>query len=122
MGIEPMPISYPQGVFDERLLLYYCNSTIMKISPTHKKQLFQTLLGISDARVLEKFLQDLLTPSEIQEIVLRWQIVQELYKGTSQREIAEKFGVGIATVTRGSRALQNGQGGFIQILQTYEKS
>jgi Trp operon repressor len=36
------------------------------------------------------------------------QIFELLSQGVSQRQVAQKLGVGIATVTRGSRALQAG--------------
>lgn len=48
----------------------------------------------------------LLTPAEIGSISQRLAILDALARGVSQRRIAEDLGVGIATVTRGSRALQ----------------
>ena len=71
----------------------------------------------SDRSLLDKFLEDLLTPKEYEEIATRWQIIKELETGKSQRQITEQLGVGIATVTRGSRALQNAVGGFNQVLE-----
>lgn len=55
---------------------------------------------------LEQYLKVFLTPAEIDAISQRLQIVDLIAKGTAQREISEKLGVGIATVTRGSRMLQ----------------
>ena len=55
---------------------------------------------------MEQLLSDLLTPSEISEISKRLQIFNLLQAGVPQRQIAEQLGVGIATVTRGSRALK----------------
>lgn len=56
---------------------------------------------------MEKILHNLLTPSELSEISKRLQIFELLESGMPQRQIAEKLGVGIATVTRGSRALKD---------------
>jgi len=53
-------------------------------------------------------LKGLLTPYEQQELVNRLQIFELLSQGVSQRQVAQKLGVGIATVTRGSRALKAG--------------
>ena len=53
-------------------------------------------------------LEGLLTPYEQQELINRLQIFELLSKGVSQRRVAQQLGVGIATVTRGSRALQAG--------------
>ncbi|KAB8031846.1 Trp family transcriptional regulator [Fluviispira multicolorata] len=54
----------------------------------------------------EQLLKVFLTPAEIDAISQRVQIVDLISKGVAQREISEKLGVGIATVTRGSRMLQ----------------
>jgi TrpR family trp operon transcriptional repressor len=51
-------------------------------------------------------LRVLFTPNEISEMQRRLQIFALLEEGVSQREIAKQLGVGIATVTRGSRALK----------------
>jgi len=52
-------------------------------------------------------LEQLLTPSEYEEIVKRLQIFRMLVQGVPQRKIAEQLGVGIATVSRGARALKD---------------
>lgn len=54
-------------------------------------------------------LEALLTPYERQEVVHRLQIFALLADGLSQREVAKQAGVGIATVTRGSKAMQAGK-------------
>nr|WP_269447797.1 MULTISPECIES: Trp family transcriptional regulator [Marinomonas] len=64
------------------------------------------LLDTPDIEAMTKKLNALLTPSEISEMQRRLQIFALLEEGVSQREIAKQLGVGIATVTRGSRALK----------------
>ena len=54
-------------------------------------------------------LEALLTPSELQTIATRLEIAERLKAGMTQREIAKQLGVGIATVTRGSRELKAGK-------------
>ena len=78
-------------------------------------QLFQRAMRLSP-QAFEQFLTDMLTPQEISELQLRWEIVQRLHRGIPQREIAQSLGVGIATVTRGSRALQASKGGIKALL------
>ncbi len=80
----------------------------------YTKELISVLvkLGASDKKLLEAFLIDLLTPAEYREIGLRWQIVRMLHKGIPQRQTAEKLGVSVATVSRGSRELLDPKGGF----------
>ena len=57
---------------------------------------------------LENLLKGLLTQSEIQELAERFRIVGLLKKGVAQHVIAKKLGIGVATVTRGSKELKQG--------------
>lgn len=57
-------------------------------------------------------LVDILTPQELESLAERWQLIQALATGMPQREIAEKLGLSISKITRGSRMLQFGEGGF----------
>ncbi|MCW8859724.1 MAG: trp operon repressor [Deltaproteobacteria bacterium] len=59
---------------------------------------------------MEKALRDLLTSSELVDVANRLQIFEMLEQGVPQRKIADKLGVGIATVTRGSNALKKRAG------------
>lgn len=72
------------------------------------KQFVMQLCSYSDKKSLESFLGAILTPKEKMELGKRLQIIKMLKKGLPQREIAEKLGVGLATVTRGSRELAKG--------------
>lgn len=83
----------------------------MNTKHKHKEQLYQRelidyLLAAKDPHSLQQVLESLLTPSEMSEISKRLQIFKRLEAGIPQRQIAEELGVGIATVTRGSRALK----------------
>ncbi len=77
------------------------------------KELIEEFLKIKDKKIMENFLFGLFTPKELEEIPTRVQIVKMLKKGTPQQKIAEKLGVGIATVTRGSNEIKKGH--FINI-------
>jgi len=48
-----------------------------------------------------------LTDKEQLEIANRIRIFDALDRGITQREISEKLGVGIATVSRGAKAIQS---------------
>ncbi len=88
----------------------------------YKTELVDVLITISDYRDLfSAFIEDILTPAEFDEIVLRWQIIKQLQAGTPQRTIAENLGVGIATVTRGSRSLHSKKRGFTRAWIRSEK-
>lgn len=84
----------------------------------HKHEFLKVLQRIAgDSSILGAFLEDLLTPSEYEEIIKRWQIVKRLYDGSPQRKIANSLQVGIGTVTRGSRELLDEKGGFRRVLK-----
>lgn len=71
---------------------------------------------IASEKEAKRLLTDILTPQELDSLAERWQIVQELAKGTSQRDISQKLGVSISKVTRGSRAMQYGTGAFKDLI------
>lgn len=66
---------------------------------------------------MDEFIEDILTPTELEDIITRWQIIKQLSKGRPQREIAKRLGVSIAKITRGSRELRDKKGGFWKVLK-----
>ena len=68
-----------------------------------RKELVDVIVGIKNRQELSTFLDGILTQGEIVEISRRLQIVKMLKRGIAQHEIAEKLGVGVATVTKGQR-------------------
>jgi len=55
------------------------------------------------------FLSELLTKSEIATLSKRWQILNLLKQGFTQREIVQKLNVSLCNVTRGAKLLKNKQ-------------
>lgn len=82
------------------------NTTGKHNDQQYRRELIAHLLAARDKQQLEQALTDLLTPSELSEISKRLQIFKRLEAGVPQRQIADELGVGIATVTRGSRVLK----------------
>lgn len=58
---------------------------------------------------LDWFLEDIMTPQEIETIDERIKVMHALVAGKTQREIAEELELSITTVSRGSRILQYGR-------------
>lgn len=81
----------------------------------HKKLI--TALNDSSSKELKKIINALLTPSELDDISLRLEILKRLNAGETQRSISQSLGVGIATVTRGSRQLQQLDGSIDRFLK-----
>ncbi len=72
-------------------------------------ELIELLLKTKSRAEMEDLLLGILTPKELLEIPMRLQIVKLLMRGIPQQEIATELGVGVATVTRGSREMQKGR-------------
>ncbi|MBT3228182.1 MAG: transcriptional regulator [Candidatus Marinimicrobia bacterium] len=92
----------------------------MKQEFTHT-ELAHILTSITEAKQMSELLQDFLTPQELEDLVLRWEIIKLLHKGLPQREIAKELGVAIGTVSRGARELKYGHNGFVQLLKTLDE-
>ncbi len=95
---------------------------ISKKIPEYKQEIvdvFSKILG--DRKLMAEFMMDILTPAEFEALALRWQIVKKLKKGETHRSIAGDLGLGISTVTRGSRELRNKNGGFHLMLKKLGK-
>ncbi|MSU55105.1 MAG: transcriptional regulator [Candidatus Taylorbacteria bacterium] len=86
----------------------------------YREELMKLLVSIRNPKLMDEFLEDLLTPAEFEDISVRWQIIKLLSKRVPQREIAGNLGVSIAKITRGSRELLNEKGGFWKILKNYK--
>src|SRR3989338_5318427 len=81
--------------------------------PEYKKELVEVFAKLSgNKEFIDIFLKDILTPNEFETLALRWQIVKKLDKGEDHRSIVGDLGLGMSTVTRGSRMLRNKNGGL----------
>ncbi|WP_293264534.1 Trp family transcriptional regulator [Neptunomonas sp.] len=78
----------------------------MNTDKQYTLELMEHLLVLKTPDEMEAALRALLTPAEFSEVTKRLQIFKMLKQSVPQRQIAETLGVGIATVTRGSRALK----------------
>ena len=64
-----------------------------------------------------KFLEDLCTPSELQAMIGRWEVVQMLNNNISYRKINKLTGVSTATITRVARFMESGFGGYQEAIK-----
>jgi TrpR family trp operon transcriptional repressor len=81
----------------------------MNTNKSLHKKLVQHLLSAASPQDMSTMLASLLTPGELDSIATRLEIARLLKAGVVQREIAKRLGVGIATVSRGSRELKAGK-------------
>lgn len=69
----------------------------------------ELIYSIKDEQLLEDLLMGLTTAKERAELTQRIAIIRRLLAGEAQHSIARDLGVGIATVTRGSKELSQGR-------------
>ncbi|MDC7240693.1 MAG: Trp family transcriptional regulator [Spirochaetales bacterium] len=76
------------------------------------KELAAVLAATEDKELIEDFLKSLLTPNEMHEVATRWALVKLINEGMSQRKIAEKLGLSLCKITRGSKELKKEKSSF----------
>ena len=79
--------------------------------------LFDALMSLEGRDEVERFVRDLCTRHEIEELSARWNVVQLLEQGLSYRRIAEATGVSTTTITRINEWLFHGAGGYRAALE-----
>lgn len=81
----------------------------MKDSDKSFNDLVELIYAADSKAILKDLLVGITTPAEREALTNRIEIVRRLLKGDPQADIAADLGVGIATVTRGSRELADGR-------------
>lgn len=76
------------------------------------------IITTNDEQLVREFCECIFTPAEIKDLVNRWLLVKEIDKGTTQREIAKKFGMSLCKITRGSKELSKPDSAFRKVLDT----
>lgn len=79
--------------------------------------LADALLLVRDRDEAKRFLRDLCTFAELEQLTHRWQIVRLLEQKVAYLDIAERIGTSTATVTRVAHWLRHGTGGYATVLQ-----
>lgn len=80
-------------------------------------EICRLLSGVDDEQFIYDFFVCLFTPAERRDFANRWLLVKEIGKGTTQREIARKFGMSLCKITRGSRELNKKDSAFRKMLE-----
>jgi TrpR family trp operon transcriptional repressor len=86
---------------------------------TKLKKIIGLIKSCKDDAELTDLLEGLFAPQELQTIATRIEILKLLLEGEPQRKIADRLGVGVATVSRGANELKKGR---FKVLQNYEKN
>lgn len=65
-----------------------------------------TLCRINDPRKMKTFLREILTPTEYHDLAMRWELMERLQEGHTQRQIASDLKISLCKITRGSKILK----------------
>lgn len=75
------------------------------------------LAYIKDPQLIKDFFECLFTKAELKDFSNRWCLVKELEAGTTQREIAKKYGISLCNITRGSKEMKKENSAFKRMLK-----
>ena len=97
---------------------------IVKHSPDNfdyaLREMCEALSRTDDPDFIEEFLRSLLTPGEKDEIASRWALVRMMEGGVTQREIAQRLGLSLCKITRGSRELKAKDSAFRKMITIFK--
>jgi TrpR family trp operon transcriptional repressor len=70
-------------------------------------EIVRVLSRIRDEDAMGRFLEEILTPAEIHDLALRWDLMKLLKKGVPQRQIAQDLGISLCKITRGAKIIHD---------------
>lgn len=85
------------------------------------KELFEAVLTLDSVEACRCFFEDACTVKEIIEIAQRLKVAKMLRSGSSYAYINKETGVSTATISRVSRCLDYGSGGYDAVLKKLEE-
>lgn len=91
----------------------------------HKKadeKLVQALMSFRTEEECRAFLEDLCTIKELQDMIQRFDTAILLSQGRNYQEISAQVGISTATISRVSRCLNYGSGGYHRAIENMGKA
>ncbi len=79
-------------------------------------RLFQAILQLENAEDCQKFFEDICTIKEVQDMAQRLDAAILLDQGVGYQTISEQVGISTATISRVSKCLNYGSGGYRQAI------
>lgn len=83
-------------------------------------RLYEAMLHLKTVEECEKFLDDLCTVRELQDISQRLEVAAMLRAGMNYQTISGKTGASTATICRVGKCLNYGPGGYAMVLERME--
>ena len=83
--------------------------------------LFNIIASIDNKEDCRNFFEDLCTIKELKDMAQRFETAVLLKKGQNYQKISEVLGTSAATISRVSRCLNYGTGGYEKAIETLDK-
>ena len=80
------------------------------------ERLYRAILALETEEECYAFFQDLCTIAELRSMEQRYEVATLLSEGMVYSDILERTGASSATISRVTRALLNGSGGYVSVL------
>ncbi len=89
-------------------MLYYVSmNSNKKVTDNNIMQICQAISKMKTTDEVYNFLFEVLTDAEIDALSKRWRIMNMLFNGATQREVAKELHVSLCKITRGAAILKN---------------
>ena len=85
------------------------------------ERLYRAILALETEEECYAFFQDLCTIAELRSMEQRYEVATLLSEGMVYSDILERTGASSATISRVNRALLNGTGGYVSVLDKMEE-
>ena len=80
-------------------------------------ELYSAFVAIDNASDAEKFLNDLCTAKELEQMAQRVRAAKLLLEGKTYAQVITETDISSATLSRVSRCIQYGEGGYASVLK-----
>ena len=80
------------------------------------ERLFSAILQLKNEEECRQFLEDICTIKEVQDMAQRLEAAILLVQGEAYQAISDQVGISTATISRVSRCLNYGAGGYRQVI------
>ena len=94
----------------------------MSIHSPSTDRLFQAILSLESVEECYRFFEDICTVKELRDMSQRLDTAFLIDEGVSYQKISEQIGVSTATISRVSRCLNYGAGGYREIIDRMKEA
>lgn len=85
-------------------------------------RLFEAILSLRDKEECYNFFEDICTINELRDMCQRLETAMLIDEGISYQKISEQIGVSTATISRVSRCLNYGAGGYRAVIDRMKEA